>query len=60
MAIIDDVNHRGIKQTWCSDFALCDQFAENVRDLALCREIKRVNWQSSKISFFYLRKEALM
>lgn len=59
MAIIDDINHCDVKQTWCSDFALRDQFAENVRDLALRRELKKVIWQNLRISFFDLRREAL-
>lgn len=59
MAIIDDINHCDIKQAWCSDFALRDQFAENVRDLALRRELKKVIRQNNKITFFGLREEAL-
>lgn len=30
MAVIDDINHCDIKQTWCSNWALRDQFAENM------------------------------
>ena len=45
-AVIDDINHCDVKQTWCSDFALHDQFAENVRDLALHRELKKSSYSA--------------
>ncbi|XP_023818555.1 uncharacterized protein LOC111948684 [Oryzias latipes] len=59
MAIIDEINRCEVNYTWCSDFALRDQFAENVRDSVLRRELKRIIRQDSAISFFNLRKEAL-
>lgn len=34
MAIIDDVNHCEVNQTWCSDLTLHDQFAEKGHNLA--------------------------
>lgn len=60
MAIIDEISRCEVKHTWCSDFALRDQFAENVRDTVLRRELKRIIRQDSGISFFNLRKEAIL
>lgn len=59
MAIMEEINHCNVKETWCSDFVLRDQFAENVCDVALRRELRKTIRQNSTISFFELRKEAL-
>ena len=59
MAIMEEINHCKVKDAWCGDFALRDQFAENVCDVGLRRELKKTIRQQPTISFFQLRKEAL-
>ena len=59
MAIMEEINHCKVKDAWCGDFALRDQFAENVCDGSLRRELKKSIRQQPAISFFELRKEAI-
>ena len=59
MAIMEEINHCNVREAWCGDFALRDQFAENVYDVSLRRELKKNIRQQPTISFFELRKEAL-
>lgn len=59
MAIMEEINHCKVKEAWCGDFALRDQFAENVSETSLRRELKKTIRQQPTMSFFDLRKEAL-
>lgn len=59
MAIMEEINHCKVSKTWAGEFALRDQFAENLCDISLRRELKKVIRQQSTLSFFDLRKEAL-
>lgn len=60
MAIMEEIKQCPVNAAWSSDSALRDQFAENVFDPSLRRELKRLIRQDSTISFFALRKEALL
>ena len=59
MAIMEEISHCKVKEAWCGDFALRDQFAENVSDVSLRRELKKTIRQHPAMSFFELRREAL-
>lgn len=60
MAIMEEIKQCPVNAAWSSDSALRDQFAENVFELGLRRELKRLIRQDSSMSFFALRKEALL
>ena len=57
---MEEINQCPVNAAWASETALRDQFAENVFDLGLHRELKRVIRQDTSMSFFDLRKEALL
>lgn len=50
MAILEEINHCEVREAWCGDFALRDQFAENVCDVSLRRELKKTIRQQPTIS----------
>lgn len=58
MAIMEEISHCDVSEAWAGGFALRDQFAENVCDISLRRELKKIIRQQPTISFFDLRKEA--
>lgn len=60
MAIMEEISHCKVGKKWAGEFALRDQFAENVCDVNLRRELKKTIRQSPTMSFFDLRKEALL
>ena len=58
LAIMEEIKYCPVEQTWCNNSTLRDQFAENVSDVALRRELSKTIRHQPNIFFFYIRKEA--
>ncbi|KAL6491489.1 hypothetical protein MHYP_G00018340 [Metynnis hypsauchen] len=60
LALSEDVNRCNGGVELCSDQTIRNQFAENVRDSSLRRELKRLIRQDPEIKFSSLRREAIL